>query len=188
MESLGTQASFLTKSSGEEYKKAIQRNSTLSVLEPQSIVFPTKYSDIPPILSYATSQSPPLEIAVKCGGAHSSTWASSAGGIVIDLARLNEVRVSPDKQTVTAQGGARWGDVYTACQHANIDVVGGPFWFVGIGGYLTGGGYSPFTPEHGLAIDNIHSAVVVLANGKIVSTSASEEPDLWWAIRGDISQ
>ncbi|KAF8148698.1 FAD-binding domain-containing protein [Crassisporium funariophilum] len=188
MESLGTHASILTKSSGEQYSKALHRNSTLSILEAKYIVFPTQYSDIPPILSYATSQSPPLEIAVKGGGAHSSTWASSAGGVVIDLGRLNAVRVSEDKQTVTIQGGAVWGDVYTVCKQVNIDVVGGPFWFVGVGGYLTGGGYSPFSPERGLAIDNILGAVVVLANGEIKRTSATEEPDLFWAIRGGGNQ
>jgi len=180
----GTEAIVLTKASGEEYTNAIHRNSTLSILEPKYVVFPTKYSDIPPIVARASSLSPPLEIAVKCGGAHSSIWASSSGGVVIDLGKLNEVRVSTDKKSVVVQGGARWGDVYAACQEANIDVVGGPFWFVGVGGYLTGGGYSPFTPQYGMAIDNIIDATVVLANGNIVKTSLTEEPDLFWAIRG----
>ncbi|KAF9559582.1 FAD-binding domain-containing protein [Agrocybe pediades] len=184
----GTQAQVLTKESGEAFVEALRRNSTLSVLEAKYVVFPTQYPDIPPIIAHASSLSPPLEIAVKCGGAHSSTWASSAGGLVIDLGKLNKVTVSSDKKTVTVQGGARWGDVYSACQEASIDVVGGPFWFVGVGGYLTGGGYSPFTPQYGMAIDNIIDATVVLANGNIVKTSPTEEPDLFWAIRGGGNQ
>jgi FAD/FMN-containing dehydrogenase len=184
-----TGAVIVSKADGEEaYAKALHRNSTLSVLEAQSVIYPTEIHHIPAILTYASTQSPPLEIAVKSGGAHSSTWASSNGGIVIDLARLNAVSVAADRATVAVQGGANWGDVYAACRKANVDVVGGPFWFVGVGGYLTGGGYSPFTPERGLAIDNIVSAVVVLADGRVVKTSATEEPDLFWAIRGDLSR
>lgn len=182
-------AVLVSKADGEEaYTKALRRNSALSVLEAQFVVYPTEISHIPIVITYASTQSPPLEITVKSGGAHSSTWASSKDGIVIDLARLNAVTASTDKSTVVVQGGATWGDVYTVCQKANVDVVGGPFWFVGVGGYLTGGGYSPFTPERGMAIDNIISAVVVLADGRIVKTSAIEEPDLFWAIRGDLAQ
>ncbi|KAF8170789.1 FAD-binding domain-containing protein [Pholiota molesta] len=176
-----TGAVIVSKADGEEaYAKALHRNSTLSVLEAQSVIYPTEIHHIPTILTYASTQSPPLEIAVKSGGAHSSTWASSNGGIVIDLARLNAVSVAADRATVAVQGGANWGDVYAACQTANVDVVGGPFWFVGVGG--------PFTPERGLAIDNIVGAVVVLADGRVVETSATEEPDLFWAIRGGGNQ
>ncbi|KAF9482343.1 FAD-binding domain-containing protein [Pholiota conissans] len=190
MEALkNTGAIVVSKADGEEaYTSALKRNSALSVLEAEYVIYPTEIRHIPAIIAYATSQSPPIEIAVKCGGAHSSTWASSNGGIVIDLARLDAVRVSEDKATVVVQGGTTWGKVYIECQKANVDVVGGPFWFVGVGGYLTGGGYSPFTPERGLAIDNILSAVVVLADGRTVRTSATEEPDLFWAIRGGGNQ
>lgn len=184
IQSLRIQGTITSPSSGEEYRKAIHRISDLSILEAKYVVYPTAFSDIPPILAYATSQSPPLEVVVKGGGCHSSGWSSSDGGIVIDLARLKSVAVSDDKQHVTVQGGALWGDVYEACQPAGVEVVGCQVWLVGVGGYLVGGGHSFLSPERGLAIDNILRATVVLADGRIVETSATEEPDLFWAIRG----
>ncbi|KAK7039153.1 hypothetical protein VNI00_010057 [Paramarasmius palmivorus] len=184
MENLTIQGQILTSQSGDAYNAALRRNSDLSVLPAKYIVQPAVYEDIPPVIAYATSQSPPLEIAVKGGGAHSSTWASSNGGVVIDLSKLNKVTLAADKQTITVQGGAYWGDVYEVTAREKVDVVGSPLWFVGVGGYTLGGGHGPLSGEHGLAIDNTLSATVVLADGRIVKTSQDEEPDLFWAIRG----
>jgi len=178
----------LTPSSGEEYKKALHRYSDLSILEAKYIVLPSVFSDIPIVVSYATSQSPPIEIAVRCGGCHCSTWASSNGGLVIDLRNLNNVVVSEDMQSVLVQGGALWGDVYEETQKFGLDVVGAHYWFVGVGGYLLGGGHSRLSGEHGLGSDNVLAATVVLADGRIVKTSATEETDLFWAIRGGGNQ
>ncbi|KAI0336576.1 FAD-binding domain-containing protein [Cubamyces sp. BRFM 1775] len=174
----------LTPDSGEAYTAALRRNSDLSTLPAKFIVQPTTYEDIPLVLTYATSQTPPLEIACKGGGAHSSTWASSDGGIVIDLSKLNKVILADDHKSISVQGGALWGDVYEVTSKAQVDVVGSPLWFVGVGGFTLGGGYGPLSGEYGLAADNMLSATVVLANGQIVKTSNKEEPDLFWAIRG----
>ncbi|KAI9061591.1 FAD-binding domain-containing protein [Trametes sanguinea] len=181
---LNIQGHKLTPESGEAYTAALRRNSDLSVLPAKLVVQPAVYEDIPFVLAYALAQTPPLEIAVKGGGAHSSTWASSDGGLVIDLSKLNRVTLSEDKQSITVQGGALWGDVYEVTAKAGVDVVGSPLWFVGVGGFTLGGGYGPLSGEHGLAIDNLLSAKVVLADGRIVTTSKEEEPDLFWAIRG----
>ncbi|KAF9481834.1 FAD-binding domain-containing protein [Pholiota conissans] len=178
----------LTAEDGAEYLNALNRFSHVSILKPQHIFFPAELDDIPPILNYATSNDPPIELAVKGGGIHSSAWASSDGGIVIDLAQLNKVALSPDNQSVIVQGGAVWGDVYKVCQEAKLEVVGSPLWFVGVGGFTLGGGYGPLSGEHGLAIDNLLSAIVVLADGRIVRTSPTEEPELFWAIRGGGNQ
>ena len=186
--SLPIQGRVLTPSSGNEYKKALHRYSDLSILEAKYIVLPSVISDIPVVVSYATSQSPPIEIAVKCGGSHCSTWASSNGGLVIDLANLNNVVVSQDKQSVLVQGGALWGDVYEETQKFGVDVVGAHFWFIGVAGYLLGGGYSRLSGDRGLGLDNVLAATVVLADGRVVKTSATEETDLFWAIRGEFSR
>lgn len=167
-----------------DYDAALKRNSALSVQPAGLIVRPVVYEDIPPVLSYAKSHSPKLEVVVKCGGCHSSTWSSSDGGIVIDLSRLNKVTLSEDKQVVTIQGGALWGDVYELGSKEGFEVPSPPFWFIGVGGSMLGGGYGNWTAAHGLAIDNLVGATVVLANGQIVETSVSKEPDLFWAIRG----
>ncbi|KAI0366057.1 FAD-binding domain-containing protein [Pilatotrama ljubarskyi] len=175
---------ILTPDAGDAYTEALRRNSDLSVLPAKFIIQPVVYEDIPPVIAFATTQDPPLEIAVKGGGAHSSTWASSNGGIVIDLSKLNKVTLAENKKTITVQGGALWGDVYEVTAKAQVDVVGSPLWFVGVGGFTLGGGYGPLSGEYGLAIDNLLSATVVLSDGRIVKASKDEEPDLFWAIRG----
>jgi FAD/FMN-containing dehydrogenase len=107
--------------------------------------------------------------------------------LVIDLARLNNVVVSEDKQSVLVQGGALWGDVYEESKKFGVDVVGGHFWFIGVAGYLLSGGFGRLSGEHGLGLDNVLAATVILADGRIVKTSATEETDLFWAIRGVIT-
>ena len=179
---LGT---VLTSSSGIEYIKALQRFSDLAILEPKYIFLPSAVSDIPVILLYAASQSPPIEVVVKSGGTRSLPWASSKSGLVIDLARLHNVVVSQDKQSVKVQGGALWGDVYEETMGFGVHVVGAHFWFIGVAGFLLSGGYSRLGGDHGLGVDNILAATVVLADGRVVKTSATEEPDLFWAIRGE---
>ena len=184
METLKIQGTVLTPESGDAYTAALKRNSDLSSLPAKYVVQPAIFEDIPPVLAYALAQTPPVEIAVKGGGAHSATWASSDGGIVIDLSKLNKVVLAEDKQSVSVQGGAYWGDVYEVTSKAQVDVVGSPLWFVGVGGFTLGGGFGPLTSEYGCAIDNLVSATVVLADGRIVKASKDEEPDLFWAIRG----
>lgn len=174
---------FVTPTS-PDYDEAIARKSATSVLRPAYVVYPTSAADIPPVIKFATSQNPPLEIAVKSGGCHSSTNSSTEGGIVVDLGKLKAVTVAADRKTVSVQGGALWGDVYSELEKHDLIVVGGNVWFVGVGGFLTGGGYSSLSGEYGLAIDNLVSAEVVLADGRIVRCSEEEESDLFWAIRG----
>ena len=100
MEDLKIQGAVLTPASGDAYVAALKRNSDLSQLPAQYVVQPVAFEDIPPVLAFAASQSPPLEVAVKCGGVHASTWASSDGGVVIDLTKLNRVTLAEDKKSV----------------------------------------------------------------------------------------
>jgi FAD/FMN-containing dehydrogenase len=184
---IAIEGTVITPGDGEAYTAAIRRNSDLSSLPAKYVVRPAVYNDIPLILDYAKSQNPPLEIAIKGGGAHSSTWASSDGGVVIDLSKLNKVSVTSDRTSVVVQGGAVWGDVYEVLAKEGLEVVGGPLWFVGVGGFTLGGGYGPLSGIHGLAIDNLINATIVLADGRVVKASADEEPDLFWAIRGRLN-
>jgi FAD/FMN-containing dehydrogenase len=182
--SLPIQGTVLTSRSGAEYAASLRRFPNCDIMDPKCIVQPFAFSDIAIILSYASSQSPPIEIAVKSGGNGCPSWTSSEDGLVIDLARLNNVIVSEDKRTVKVQGGALWGDVYREARKAGVHVVGAHFQFMGVGGFLLSGGYSRLSTNHGLGLDNILAATVVLADGRVVKTSATEEPDLFWAIRG----
>lgn len=179
----GIQGLIVTPTS-QEYNGAIARHSATSVLRPAYVVYPTSTGDISLAIKFALDQSPPLQIAIKSGGCHSSTNSSTEGGVVIDLSHYKALKVSGDKQTVTVQGGAIWGDVYTELEKHNLVVVGGNVWFVGVGGFITGGGHSHLSGALGLAVDNLVGATVVLADGRVVQCSDAEEADLFWAIRG----
>ena len=148
------------------------------------VVYPAVPSDIVEILRFARSQSPPVDLAVKCGGHDPSGASSSEGGIVIDLARINHVKVSEDKKTVAVGGGALWGAIYDEVEKHGLEVVGAGFGSIGVGGFTAGGGYSAISSRRGLALDNVVQATVVLANGSVVTCSAELEADLFWAIRG----
>ncbi|KAM6494399.1 FAD-binding domain containing protein [Amanita muscaria] len=181
---LSIRGSVITPSS-PGYDQAISRPSATCVLHPAYVVCPQIPSDIPQILHFARSHDPPLEVAVKGGATNLFPGLSSCdGGIIIDLARLNHVEVAEDKQTVAVGGGALWGDVYSEIEKHGIVVVGAGIWSVGVGGMLVGGGYSNLSGQYGLSIDNILEATVVLADGRIVTCNAAQEPDLFWAIRG----
>ncbi|KAA1475122.1 FAD-binding domain-containing protein [Dentipellis sp. KUC8613] len=168
-----------------EYTQAQQGYHTpRSALAPAYIVQPAAHTDIPPALAFAAAHAPALEVAVKGGGVHSGTWASTAGGVLIDLARLRSVTLAPDRESVRVQGGARWGDVYDVGRKEGFEVVGAPLWDVGVGGSMVGGASGNLSGRYGLGTDNMLSATVVLADGRIVEASEEKEADLFWGIRG----
>ncbi|KAG7093106.1 hypothetical protein E1B28_009392 [Marasmius oreades] len=183
----GFTGQILTPSSAL-YQPANQRFSATAVLQPAFIARPATDSDISRILQFALGQDPKLELAVKGGGVNPYPAASSDGGLVIDLSLMNTVSVSGDKQTVTVGGGAKWGDVYAEADKQGVAVVGGSVHLVGVGGSALAGGYSPLSGQYGMAVDNMLSATVVLADGRVVKTDATNEPDLFWAIRGGVNQ
>lgn len=97
---------------------------------------------------------------------------------------MRNVTVDVGKKTITAQGGALWVDVDTAAGEHGLATVGGTVNHTGIGGLTLGGGYGWLSPTYGLTIDNLLSATVVLADGRIVAASETENSDLFWALRG----
>lgn len=118
-------------------------------------------------------------------GRHSTSGDNSSdGGLVIDLRRMRSVSVNVAEKTVKAGGGCVWLDVDSALAAHGLSVVGGTVNQTGIGGLTLGGGYGWLSGQQGLTLDRLIAAEVVLANGSIITTSATEEPDLFWALRG----
>jgi hypothetical protein len=119
------------------------------------------------------------------GGGYSTTGASiTHGGIVLDLSNLRRVHVNPVSRIVTAQGGALWEDIDVAAAQHKLAVVGSTLNHIGVAGATLGGGYGWLTGQHGLAIDNLLWARMILADGSVIIVSEEQHPDLFWAIRG----
>ena len=119
------------------------------------------------------------------GGGHD--WAGRAlrhGGVVIDLTRMRQVDVVVSRRVATVAGGAIAADVSAAAVPHGLAAVTGNVGAVGMAGFLLAGGYGPLTTRFGLAIDNLLGAEVILADGRRVWADASQNADLFWALRG----
>ena len=125
-----------------------------------------------------------VELAVR-GGAHNAAGLGSVdGGLVVELSKLRGVRVDAQARTVRVEGGCVWGDVDHATHPFGLAVPCGFISSTGVGGLTLGGGIGYLTRGHGLTIDNLLAVDVVLSDGRLVTASAEEHPDLFWALRG----
>ena len=124
-----------------------------------------------------------LPLSVR-GGGHDWAGRALCGGIVIDLTAINDVTLSPDYRAARISGGARASNVLAVTDPRGLAVVTGSCSSVGMTGLTLGGGYGSLIGRFGLALDNLIAAEVVLADGRIVTASSSNEQELFWALRG----
>src|SRR5262245_49313936 len=125
-----------------------------------------------------------VRVSVRCAGHNISGAAVCDGGLLIDLGPMRGLRVDPLRRRVRAQGGCTWGDLDHAAAAFGLATTGGVNSITGIGGLTRGGGIGWLMRKHGLARDNVVGADVVTADGEFVTASATENPDLFWALRG----
>jgi FAD/FMN-containing dehydrogenase len=124
------------------------------------------------------------EVSIRGGGHNVSGRAVTDGGLMIDLSRMKGIHVDPRAKTARAQGGVTWAELNRETQLHGLAVTGGVVSTTGIAGLTLGGGFGWTMSTAGLAADNLISAEVVTADGRVLVASESSEPDLFWALRG----
>lgn len=125
-----------------------------------------------------------LVVAIRGGGHNGGGLGIVDDGLVIDLSAIRYTRVDPSAQTVRVGGGCTWADVDHAGSGFGLATPSGSISSTGVGGLTLGGGIGHLTRKHGLTIDNLLGADMVLADGSFVTTNEQKNPDLLWAIRG----
>lgn len=149
---------------------------------PAAIVQAAEVGDVVAAVNFARESGLPL--AVRGGGHSAPGFGTIDDGLVIDLSPMRSVEVDPTARTARAGGGATLGDLNEATHKHGLATPGGIVSTTGVGGLTLGGGIGYLTRGFGLSIDNLRSAEVVTADGQVRRASESENPDLFWALRG----
>src|SRR5215213_10193155 len=149
---------------------------------PELIVRVKDATDISHVIALARESG--LELAIKSGGHSVAGHSTIDGGIVLDITEMKNLELDVEGRTAWAQTGLTAGE-YTAAAGAHGLATGfGDTGSVGIGGITLGGGVGYLVRKHGLTIDDLLSAEVVVADGELLRVDAETHPDLFWAIRG----
>src|SRR5690606_28086354 len=126
-----------------------------------------------------------LPLGVRSAGHGISGRSTNDGGIVLDVGALDSIEVLDEQRRLVRVGpGARWQEVAAALQPHGWVITSGDYGGVGVGGLATAGGVGYFAREHGLTIDRMRAAELVLADGSVVRTDAQHDPELFWGVRG----
>jgi hypothetical protein len=131
-----------------------------------------------------TARDAGLELSVRGGGHNVAGKAVTEGGLMIDLSLMKGIHTDPVARAVHAQGGVTIRELDRTTAKFGLAVPSGVVSSTGIAGLTLGGGLGWLMGRYGMAVDNLLSAEVVLASGEIATASDTENPDLFWAIRG----
>jgi len=149
---------------------------------PRMIVRAASLTDV--VTAVRVARDLALEIGVRCGGHNVAGFAVPDDGLMIDLTPMGDVRVDPVRRRAHVQGGALLGALDRAAQRYGLATTAGNVSHTGVGGLTLGGGMGWLARQHGLACDNVVSYTMVTADGEVVTASRTENPDLFWGLRG----
>lgn len=139
-------------------------------------------ADVTAALRFARKER--LAVAVRGGGHNVAGFGTCDGGLVIDLSPMGKVTVDPAAREARAEGGATWGPFDATCQAHGLATTGGLVSTTGVGGLTLSGGIGWLMRKHGLTVDNLLAVELVTADGRQLRASATENPELFWAVRG----
>src|SRR5690242_18584504 len=154
----------------------------VSSATPAMVVRAASASDVATTITFAREHV--LELAVRSGGHSLACYGIVEGGVVLDLSPMKTLQIDPETRVARLGAGLTWGEVAAALHPHGLGLSSGDNATVGIGGLALGGGIGWFARKYGLTIDHVRSIEVVTADGEVVTASAQEHPDLFWAIRG----
>jgi len=172
----------LSPSDGPAYDAARAVFNALFDRRPGLIARPASTKDVVAALAFARSRG--LPIAVRGGGHSVAGYSAIDGGLLIDLGAMRRVRVDAVSRRARVQGGANWGEVDRETQAHGLATTGGRVTSTGVAGYTLGSGSGWLERLHGLSCDNLISAELVTADGRVLTASATENEDLFWGLRG----
>ncbi|KAI1125306.1 hypothetical protein F5Y10DRAFT_279583 [Nemania abortiva] len=174
-----------------EYERAVATSNLLyRFTRPVCVVQPVEAMEVQSIMCAARIHN--ISFTTKNGG-HSYIGASTTdSGILLDMAKMNGVKLDIEREIMTVQGGALWGNAYKILINHRLDgwvVNGGRCPTVGVSGFMLGGGIGPFSRSLGMGCDTVTSISIVLANSELVTVSENDPQDskkgmLFWALRG----
>lgn len=172
----------VTSSEDEGYEDARRVYNAMIDRRPAVVVRAANTGDVMAAVDFARDNG--LDLAVRGAGHSVPGFGTCDDGVVIDLSGMRGVRVDPATSTARAEGGATWGDFNAATYPFGLATTGGIISTTGVAGLTLGGGIGYLARGFGLSIDNLLSADIVTADGRLVQASEHEDADLFWAVRG----
>ena len=149
---------------------------------PAVIVRPSSREGVATAIRFARDNDLPL--AVRSGGHSAAGDSVCEGGVVVDMARMRGVSVDPAERLAKVNGGALLGEVDVAAQGFGLVCPTGVIGHTGVAGLTLGGGVGRLQRNFGLTIDSLQAVEIVTADGRFVRASETEEPELFWGLRG----
>ncbi len=173
---------ILTAADGERYDEARAVFNAMFDRRPAAIARATCDGDVVAAILFVQSARMPL--AVRAGGHSVAGYSTIDDGLLLDLRPMKNIDVDPEGRTVRVGPGVTWGELDAATQEHGLATTGGRMTTTGVAGFVLGSGSGWLERMHGLACDNLISARVVTADGRVVTASETENAELFWGLRG----
>ena len=149
---------------------------------PAMIIRCINRADVQHVVEFARHHSLPL--AIRAGGHSFAGHGTCDNGLVVDVSAMKRAQIDPIRERIRIEPGIIAGELDCLTQSFRMAVPLGSCPSVGVAGYALGGGESSLTPKFGYGCDSIVGLEVVTANGELLTATADENPDLFWAMRG----